>query len=280
MDHQHVGLEGIEADRVEILVGIERHLAIEDLVVGQHTGRGDQEGVAVGWRCGHGGTADIAAGAALVLDHAGCLELDRELLAQQPRQHVGRAACRKRHDEADGLAGPVLRRRLRRANDGGDRDEEQFQGSHVAAPSEKRAMSATGSGPTKVSTRSVTPAVRYAARRFGQSSAVPATAKASTKRSSRAVAGEATAAAKSAPAMPLWSTRLTLAAGTVCASVQKVLRMHSSTGLIVAIAVARSAAATQGAYCTSRAGRALWAPQAATPGGHMLETMRPSARLR
>jgi hypothetical protein len=125
----------------------------------------------------------------------------------------------------------------------------------------------------------VTPAARYAARRFWQSSAVPATAKASTKRSSSADAGEATAAAKSASAMPLWSTRLTLAAGTVCASVQKVLSMPCSTGLIVAIAVARSAATTQGAYCTSRAGRAIEAAQPAKPGGHMLETMSPSARL-
>src|SRR4029434_11278319 len=102
------------------------------------------------------------------------------LCAHESRKHYDGPAGGKRRDEADGLAGPVLRRRLRSADDGGDRDEEEFQGSHAIAPSEKRAMWATASGPTKVSTRSVTPAVRYAAMRSWHSSAVPATAKAST----------------------------------------------------------------------------------------------------
>jgi hypothetical protein len=50
----------------------------------------------------------------------------------------------------------------------------------------------------------VTPAARYAAIRARQSSILPATAKASMKRSSSAVAGPAMAAAKSVSGMPLF----------------------------------------------------------------------------
>jgi hypothetical protein len=83
MHDQHVGLKGVEANRVEILVGVERHVLVEALVVGEHARRRHEERVAVRRGRGDGRAADIAAGAAAVLDHARRLELGRQPFAQQ-----------------------------------------------------------------------------------------------------------------------------------------------------------------------------------------------------
>ena len=53
---------------------------------------------------GHHVGADIAAGAGLVLDHDRLADGVLQLGADQPRQDVGGAAGRKRHDDAHRLA--------------------------------------------------------------------------------------------------------------------------------------------------------------------------------
>ena len=68
-------------------------------------GGGEQQRVAVGRRLGDCVGTHVAAGAASVL-HEGAAQRGAHLLREQPRQDVGRAAGRERHDDADGLGGP------------------------------------------------------------------------------------------------------------------------------------------------------------------------------
>ena len=84
--------------------------------------------VAVGRRARHHGHAGIAAGAGNVLGHDLLAEALRQFLRDDARDHVGRAAGRERHDQADGLCRIALGRRVagraeHRQNERGRRGE-------------------------------------------------------------------------------------------------------------------------------------------------------------
>jgi hypothetical protein len=96
VDDQHQRDARDTRDRRDALGEIERQGRIERGVDGVGS-RGQQQRVAVRRRDDHGLRADIAAGARLVLDHEGLAEFFAEALADQPRQHVGRATRRVRH---------------------------------------------------------------------------------------------------------------------------------------------------------------------------------------
>ncbi len=72
---------------------------------------GDHHRVAVGRRLQDHLLADHAAGTGPVVDQYRLAELARDAIACQPRRHVGIAAGREGHDEADGLGREGLRPR-------------------------------------------------------------------------------------------------------------------------------------------------------------------------
>ena len=69
IDHEHVRLRADQADRVEILLGIEADLFVEAAIGGQDGIVAQQDGVAIGRRMGHDLARDIAAGARPIVDH-------------------------------------------------------------------------------------------------------------------------------------------------------------------------------------------------------------------
>ena len=73
-----------------------------------HAARTHQQRVAVGRRLGHHVAAQVAARAALVLDHHGLAERFLQRRADGARDLVGRAAGREVDDDLDRLARPVL----------------------------------------------------------------------------------------------------------------------------------------------------------------------------
>jgi hypothetical protein len=66
------------------------------------------DGVAVRRRARRIAHAGVAAGADLVLDDELLAEFFRQLLPDQPRHHIDRAAGRERHDDPDRLRGILL----------------------------------------------------------------------------------------------------------------------------------------------------------------------------
>ena len=102
VDHQHVGHQRDRGDRREVLLEVVGQLLVDaggDGVV--H--RAHQQRVAVGLGLGHVVGAQRGAGAGLALDDHGLAEALRQLLGQRARQHVGGAAGREGHDQADRL---------------------------------------------------------------------------------------------------------------------------------------------------------------------------------
>ena len=77
--------------------------------IDRHRQRADQDGVAVGLGARDRLGADIAAGAALVLDHHLLAPDLGQPVGEDARDHVGSAAGRKRHDQSDMTVGPALR---------------------------------------------------------------------------------------------------------------------------------------------------------------------------
>jgi hypothetical protein len=122
-EHRHVG---DERDRREGLVRFERHRLVEELVDALNSRRGHQQRVAVRFRLGDDVGSDIAASTRLVFDDDRLAKRLREFFADRARQHVDRAAGRKRRDHADGSVRIALRLGRRcHAGDGHDR-----QGDH------------------------------------------------------------------------------------------------------------------------------------------------------
>ncbi|GAB7546621.1 hypothetical protein CS8_063060 [Cupriavidus sp. 8B] len=74
----------------------------------QHAGRAHQQRVAIGRGLGHQLRADIAAGAGPVVDQERLLELLRELLGNDARDHIGGPASGKRHHDAHRLVGVAV----------------------------------------------------------------------------------------------------------------------------------------------------------------------------
>jgi hypothetical protein len=88
----------------------------------------EEQRVAVGRRFRHRLGADVAAGAAAVLDDDRFAPGLLQLLGEQPPQAVGRAARREGHHQAQRFRGKVLR--AGRHGDGGEQrtryDEDRF----------------------------------------------------------------------------------------------------------------------------------------------------------
>jgi hypothetical protein len=89
-----------------------------------------QERMAVGLGLGDHFGADVAARPGFVIHHDRLLPDVAQLLADRARKHIGGAARRERHDDADRLAGEG-RRSLRR---GGSRKREQGACDNKAYP--------------------------------------------------------------------------------------------------------------------------------------------------
>jgi len=138
MDGENRRRRDCDRDRVEILVRIVGHRVVHRRI-DHDIGRHDQQGVAVG-----GGScalthAEIAAGAADILD----IELPSERLGQflrgEARENVGRTARRVRNDHAHrprrvGLRRCERRQRGRRGRCGGELQKLSARKSHRGSP--------------------------------------------------------------------------------------------------------------------------------------------------
>src|SRR5262249_59168817 len=81
------------------------------------------------WALGSRLDPDVAVGAGLVLNDDLLMQAARQALTDEARRHVGRAAGRKRHDEANRAARPLLRRHACR-NDGKESQQANGQLHH------------------------------------------------------------------------------------------------------------------------------------------------------
>ena len=107
--HHGVGHIGEQRERGEILHAVERHGGEQSVVHGVHAHGVEQDGVAVGRRARDRAGADVAGGAGAVLDHDRLAHRLMQMLADDARQDVGRAAGRPRHDQRDRTARIGLR---------------------------------------------------------------------------------------------------------------------------------------------------------------------------
>jgi hypothetical protein len=114
-------------DRFKLLQRIKIH-SIEVRIAGHGVG-GNQDGVAIRRALGGSFDADRRVGTRFVLDVDLLAEDPREILANQPRAHVGRTAGREWHDDAHGPGRPLLRARHPRRRDG-QRDERKEHGQY------------------------------------------------------------------------------------------------------------------------------------------------------
>ena len=118
VDHQQIRHAHQHGDRRQVALGLVRQVGIQRRVDRDGADIAHHDGVAVGRLLDRVVGAQVAAGASLVLDDHGLLQTLSEFVADQPGQHVGRAARRVRHDPFDGLGGPG---RLRADGTGGHR---------------------------------------------------------------------------------------------------------------------------------------------------------------
>ncbi len=98
---ENIGRVAELRDRSEIPERIKRHLLIKRRVHDQRPGRGYQQRVAIRHGFGDALGADIAGGAAHVLDHGRPAQGFGELVGHQTRDDVRWSARRKRDDHAD-----------------------------------------------------------------------------------------------------------------------------------------------------------------------------------
>ena len=103
--HQDVRRGGGQRDRREVLVGVVGRLGVEARIDHEARARDQDACSRRARRLRDLRHADIAAGAGVVLDIELLLEIFRQLLRDQPRHHVGRAAGRERHDDLHRLVG-------------------------------------------------------------------------------------------------------------------------------------------------------------------------------
>jgi hypothetical protein len=114
MHDQRLRADTERSDRNEIVERIVRELAVDVRRRDEGRVRGHQQGVAVRRRLRDIFSADLAGAATrLVLDHDLLAEGFRQPLAQRAADHIGDAACGKRHDDMNGPARIGLRRRGR-----------------------------------------------------------------------------------------------------------------------------------------------------------------------
>ncbi len=111
--HQ-VGRGAEQRDRHEILVRVERHALVQQRIDHQRRGA-EQQRVAVGPGARRRCDADIAAGAAAVLDHDRLPELLRKRIGNDARQDVDRTTGGERNDQADLRGRRIFLRQRRRS---------------------------------------------------------------------------------------------------------------------------------------------------------------------
>src|SRR5262245_37052393 len=137
---RHVGMDddGVRrrarlGDRDEVPVGIVGRLGEQARI--DHVARGhEQDRIAVGRRPGGGTHAEVPGGTTLVLDDELLAELFRQLVPDQERHHVGRAAGRERHDDAHGLGRVGLREGGARQEQRGAQGREPCERDHEVPP--------------------------------------------------------------------------------------------------------------------------------------------------
>ncbi|MNT30522.1 hypothetical protein D3C72_1663200 [compost metagenome] len=105
---QQVGHRHQHGHRREILARLVRQVGIERGIDRDGADIAHHDGVAIGRLLGHVVSADIAAGACLVLHHHGLPEPFPQLLADDSRQHVGGSTGRVRDNPFDRLARPGI----------------------------------------------------------------------------------------------------------------------------------------------------------------------------
>ena len=108
VDHQHERHMTDQRHQNEVPVGTVRQFLIERLVHRHGPAGGHHDRVAIGCALGDLHCRRDRARAGTVLDHERFAETLGEFLSEQPRQNIGAAAGRERHDERD-LAVGILR---------------------------------------------------------------------------------------------------------------------------------------------------------------------------
>ena len=108
IDAENVGGHRRKRDRNEVLVGIVGQVLVQKLVGGEDRRRGEQDGVAVGGRLFERVDPDDAVGAGPILDDNRLRPGLAQLVRNQARDEVERAARRKRNDEFDRPIGIIL----------------------------------------------------------------------------------------------------------------------------------------------------------------------------
>ncbi len=122
-----------ERDRLEVLLRVVGQLRVERRVYRMRTGEGEQHRVAVGRLLLDVLGGDDAARPRLVVDDHRLLDVLGQALADLPRDRVGHAPRRERHDDRDRLGGEGLaegERRDRGRSGAGDEVQNSFAGKH------------------------------------------------------------------------------------------------------------------------------------------------------
>ena len=118
-DREHVRDRRHQDDRVELLHRIGQR-AVQQRIEHEGLVGGERQRVAVGRALGAGDRADQRVAAGAVLDDDALAPFLGELLAEQPHQHVGRAARGERHDDVD-RHGRIVEREGRSRQDRAER---------------------------------------------------------------------------------------------------------------------------------------------------------------
>jgi hypothetical protein len=101
---------GNQRDRIEIALRLEGEALVERGVGGE-ADAGNRERIAIRLGAHHRERAEVGVGAWPVDDQEGLAKALVEAFAEQPRQELGAAAGRERHDQLDRARGIVLRAR-------------------------------------------------------------------------------------------------------------------------------------------------------------------------
>ena len=130
MDHIQAGHLGQQRDRLEVIVGVKRQLVKNKRIDRKGANVTQNERVTVGAlrTFGHG---NVAAGAGLVFNKHRLAQAFADLVGRRPRHNFRAAARGKRHQQADGFAGPRSLgegRNNRRKSAGSGQHGDGFQG--------------------------------------------------------------------------------------------------------------------------------------------------------
>ena len=100
MDDQHVGHRRDDRDGREVPCHIVGHAAVEGWIDGEVSGRRQNQHVTVGRGLGAKLHADVPSGAGAIVDDDRFSQTDRELIADETGERIGRTTGRERHDQS------------------------------------------------------------------------------------------------------------------------------------------------------------------------------------